>query len=172
MFSSRDVLGIGARHHVPSQSLCVCHLDRSVAEGRDLRGSIKWPCLWHPHRRKLLIHRAIGVFGRGNRGLHKCARRFLHCGLRPPVEMTKRADGFVVREGSVACLRSRPRLVRSWGGLFHVDDVADFVGFEAGLFEDVVEVATVGDLDEVEVGIGIVFGGQLHGADAEKALDQ
>ena len=46
-----------------------------------------------------------------------------------------------------------------------MDDVADFVGFEAGLFEDVVEGAAAGDLDEVEVGVGVVLGGQPDGAD-------
>lgn len=54
--------------------------------------------------------------------------------------------------------------------LFEVDDVARLVCLEAGLFDDVIEVAAVAHLDKIEVRIGVVLRRERHGTDPQEAL--
>ena len=53
-----------------------------------------------------------------------------------------------------------------------MDDAAAAVGFEAGLFDDVVECAGIAHLLEGKGRVGLVGGNQLDGADAQCAVEQ
>ena len=53
-----------------------------------------------------------------------------------------------------------------------MNDAAVFVGLEGGLLENVIEIATVADLDKVKIGIGVIFGLEFDRAHTDQTVKQ